>query len=135
MKSRAIVAVLDASAIYAIIKNESGNLKVSDVLGHSIATTYNIAEVVNKMVLKKQAPYKEAWLLLESMIPNIYPIDIEISELATSFSEIIDSSYGISLGDKFCLALGKLLNKPIYTADRAWKEFENKLDISINLIR
>ena len=69
------------------------------------------------------------------MISHPYNIDMRLSELATSFSEVIDASYGISLGDKYCLALGKLLNKPIYTADRAWKQFESSLNVQITLIR
>jgi PIN domain nuclease of toxin-antitoxin system len=71
----------------------------------------------------------------ESEISHPYNIDMQLSELATSFSEVIDASYGISLGDKYCLALGKIVNKPIYTADRAWKQFESSLGIQITLIR
>lgn len=121
MDTKSILAVLDASAIYAIIKGEPINFNAQDVLGHCVATTYNIAEVANKMVLKKQATHQEIWLLLESMIPHPYNIDMELSELATNFSEVIEANYGLSLGDKYCLALGKLLDKPVYTADRVWK--------------
>ena len=95
----------------------------------------NDAEVANKMVLKKQVNHQEIWILLESMISHPYNIDMQLSELATSFSEVIDASFGISLGDKYCLALGKLLNKPIYTADRAWKQFEEPLGVQVILIR
>jgi len=129
------MAVLDASAIYAVIRGEPGTLKVNEVLEHSTMTTYNIAEVVNKMVLKKQASHSESWILLESMITHPYPVDMILAEIATGLSEKIDASFGISLGDKLCLALGKMLNKPIYTADRAWKQFEKHTGITINLIR
>jgi PIN domain nuclease of toxin-antitoxin system len=135
MTNKSILAVLDASAIYAVIKGEPGGLDVNKILDQSVATTYNIAEVVNKMVLRKQATHAESWLLLESLIPNTYPVDMELSEIATGFSQIIDSSFGISLGDKLCLALGKHLNKTIYTADHAWKQFETKLNLKIKLIR
>jgi PIN domain nuclease of toxin-antitoxin system len=135
MKIKSIVAVLDASAIFAIIKGEPINFVPEEILEHCVATTYNIAEVANKMVLKKQVNHQEIWILLESMISHPYNIDMQLSELATGFSEIIDASFGVSLGDKYCLALGKLLNKPIYTADRAWKQFEALLDVEIVLIR
>lgn len=135
MKEKSIVAVLDASAIFAIIKGEPINFAPDDILEHAVATTYNIAEVANKMVLKKQVTHPEIWILLESMISHPYNIDMQLSELATSFSEVVDASFGISLGDKYCLALGKLLEKPIYTADRAWKQFESLLGVQINLIR
>ena len=135
MKNKLIHAVLDASVLYAIIKNEPVNFNVQEILDHSAVTTYNIAEVANKMLIKKQVLHQEIWVLLESMVAYPYNIDMQISELATSFSEVIDSSYGISLGDKYCLALGKILEKPIYTADRAWKQFEDLLEVEINLIR
>ena len=135
MKEKSIIAVLDASAIFAIIKGEPINFAPENILEHAVATTYNIAEVANKMVLKKQVTHQEIWILLESMISHPYNIDMQLSELATSFSEVVDASFGISLGDKYCLALGKLLEKPIYTADRAWKQFESLLDVQINLIR
>jgi ribonuclease VapC len=135
MKHKSVLAVLDASVIFAIIRGEPVNFNVDEVLDHCVATTYNIAEVANKMVLKKQTNHADIWLLLESMISNPYNIDMELSEIASRFSEVIDASYGISLGDKYCLALGKLLNKPIYTADRAWKQFEEMLGVEVNLIR
>ena len=135
MKEKTIVAVLDASAIFSIIKGEPINFAPEYILEHAVATTYNIAEVANKMVLKKQVTHQEIWILLESMISHPYNIDMQLSELATSFSEVVDASFGISLGDKYCLALGKLLEKPIYTADRAWKQFESLLGVQINLIR
>lgn len=135
MANKAILAVLDASAIYAIIKDEPGNLKVRSVMAQSMVTTFNLAEIANKMILKKQASHEEAWILLRSMIHHLYPIDMDLTILATSFSAVIDSRFGISLGDKYCLALGKFLNKPIYTCDKAWKQFEKPLGVVINLIR
>lgn len=135
MKYKNILTVLDASVIYAIIKGEPINFNAAEILEHCVVTTYNIAEVANKMVLKKQCTHQDIWVLLESLIPHPYNIDMELSEVATSFSEVIDTRFGISLGDKYCLALGKLLNKPIYTADRAWKQFEELIGVKINVIR
>lgn len=135
MSNKSILAVLDASAIYAVIKDEPCGAIVRDILDQSAVTTFNIAEVVNKMVLKKQALHADVWILLSSMIHHPYPVDMVLTELATSLSEIIDSSFGISLGDKYCLALGKLLNKPIYTCDRIWKQFEKPLGVTVQLLR
>jgi ribonuclease VapC len=134
MKSSSILAVVDASVIYAIINAEPLQLK-SDILEHSIVTTYNLAEVANKMVLKKQIKHTEIWPVLETLVAHHYSIDMELSSLATQLSEVIDASYGISLGDKYCLALGILLKKPIYTADRIWKKLEEPLGLEIKLVR
>lgn len=40
---------------------------------------------------------------------------------------------GLSLGDRACLALGKRLGLPVYTADRAWAELD--LGVEVVLIR
>ena len=41
--------------------------------------------------------------------------------------------FGLSLGDRACLALGILLKAPIYTADKTWKNL--KLSVRIHVIR
>jgi PIN domain nuclease of toxin-antitoxin system len=61
-------------------------------------------------------------------------LDDEISIEALRFSKVT-KPYGLSLGDRYCLALGKLLNVPVYTADRVWKELESQIGVTIKLIR
>jgi PIN domain nuclease of toxin-antitoxin system len=43
------------------------------------------------------------------------------------------NEYGLSLGDRACLALGQHLRKPVLTADRMWRSL--KLDVAVRLIR
>jgi PIN domain nuclease of toxin-antitoxin system len=42
-------------------------------------------------------------------------------------------AFGLSLGDRACLALGMELGAPVYTADRAWKKLG--LPVQIRVIR
>jgi PIN domain nuclease of toxin-antitoxin system len=42
-------------------------------------------------------------------------------------------AWGLSLGDRACLALGLALQAPVYTADRSWKNL--KLGVQIHVIR
>jgi ribonuclease VapC len=126
--------VVDASVIYAVIRAEPIQLS-AEILNKCIATTYNLTEVANKMIMKKQVSHAEIWPVLETLVADHYPLDMELSSKAAYLSELIDSSYGISLGDKYCLALGMLLNKPIYTADKIWKKWEDQLGLEIKLVR
>ena len=41
----------------------------------------------------------------------------------------------LSLGDCYCLALGKHLGLPIYTGDRPWRGLEDKIGIDIKYTR
>ena len=51
---------------------------------------------------------------------------------AASFDEVT-KQHGLSLGDRACLALAKLRNLPVLTADTIWKELD--LGVKIKLIR
>ena len=42
---------------------------------------------------------------------------------------------GLSLGDRFCLALAKRLGVPAYTADRAWKDVATDVGAKVVAIR
>jgi PIN domain nuclease of toxin-antitoxin system len=45
----------------------------------------------------------------------------------------ITRSYGLSLGDRPCLALARLLNVPVITADKIWATLN--LGVEVRLIR
>jgi PIN domain nuclease of toxin-antitoxin system len=54
-------AVLDASAILALLQHERGAEKLTDeILENAVASTVNLAEVQSKLVKKGHAP-DEAW--------------------------------------------------------------------------
>ena len=78
--------ILAASVIFAILNKEHISIDINNILDHSIATTYNIAEVVNKMVLKKKLAHNDVWSAAESKIAHPYSIDMELSQIATAFS-------------------------------------------------
>lgn len=42
---------------------------------------------------------------------------------------------GLSLGDRFCLALGRRLRAPVLTADRQWALIADDVGVKVELIR
>ena len=50
--------------------------------------------------------------------------------LAAAQLRIATKRWGLSLGDRLCLALGLESNLPVLTADRRWKE----LNIGVNIV-
>ena len=125
-------AVLDASAILAVIQQERGAEKLTvETLLNAVASTVNLSEVQAKLVKRGYAP-DVAWadaLFLES---SPEPFTSEQARIAGSL--IIETeSRGLSFGDRACLALAIALKAEVYTTERAWKGL--KVGVPIHVIR
>jgi ribonuclease VapC len=125
-------AVLDASVILAILFEERGADKMTDeIMSGAVASTVNLAEVQSKLVKMGHDPNR-AWkdaLLLES---DPEPYTADQAKIAGSLITTTEK-YGLSLGDRSCLALAISLKAPVYTTEQAWKNL--KVGIPIHVIR
>ena len=125
--------VLDASALLAVLNREPGaeTLTPQLLLSAAISSTVNLAEVQSKLVSLGIKP-DEAW---EATISPIRESAVFTDEQAKIAGSLIarTSAFGLSLGDRACLALGIALKAPVYTADRSWKNL--KLGVRIHLVR
>ncbi len=125
-------AVLDASAILAILNQEPGSERLSlEVLSEAVGSTVNLAEVQARLVNKGGIP-EEAWEDALSTVREVVSFTEEQAKIAGSLV-VQTRTLGLSLGDRACLALGILLDAPVYTTDRAWKKL--KVGIPIHLLR
>lgn len=129
-----INCVMDASVLIAVFNNEPYDASVPGLFDNAVISTYNIAEAVNSVLNKKGGDENVIWSYFSNFVQNHYNLDDKLSFEAIKLTKATKSS-GLSLGDKYCLALAKLLNVPVYTADRAWKNFEDVIGVQINLIR
>ncbi|MBN1191165.1 MAG: type II toxin-antitoxin system VapC family toxin [Dehalococcoidales bacterium] len=124
-------AVLDASALLALLNSEPGADMVAEVLPGSIISAVNLSEVVAKLI-DAGIPQEIVRQVIEPLGLEIEPFDEKQAYLAGFLrSETRDA--GISLGDRACLSLGKTLGLDIYTADKSWKAFS--IGINIRTIR
>lgn len=106
--------VLDASAILALLLQEPGAEKLTDEIRmNAVASTVNLAEVQSKLV-KKGVPPERAWENTLSAITEAEPFTSRQAKIAGSLIAKTEK-YGLSLGDRSCLALAISLNAPIYT--------------------
>ena len=124
--------VLDASALLAVLNREPGAEKLTpQLLSAAISSTVNLAEVQSKLVSRGIKP-DEAW---EATISPIRESAVFTDEQAKIAGSLIarTSAFGLSIGDRACLALGIALKAPVYTADRSWKNL--KLGVRIHLVR
>ncbi|HEV2174017.1 MAG TPA: type II toxin-antitoxin system VapC family toxin [Nitrospira sp.] len=123
--------VLDASAVIAVLNQESGAEQLMPHLVNACCSTVNAAEVQGKLVERGLDP-DEAWEDVEAVINEILPFTAQHAKAAGTLIAVTRAS-GLSLGDRSCLALALSLSLPVYTADRSWKHL--KLAVPIHVIR
>ncbi|GGR20060.1 type II toxin-antitoxin system VapC family toxin [Deinococcus ruber] len=130
--------VLDASALLAFLNNEPGAQRVQEVLatGDSVIHTVNWAEVLTKRAERGDDPvHLHARLTRAGLIGQLLTVDPGQPDdaLQVAAFRALTRPLGLSLGDRYCLALGLRLQAPVLTADRAWTTLS--LGITVELIR
>ena len=123
--------VLDSSAILAVFLDEPGGEIVLPVLEGALLSTVNLAEAHMRLI-ELGAPAELAWSRLQSIQGEICFFSDRQARLAAELRSIT-RSFGLSLGDRACLALAIDRKATVYTTDRIWKKLE--LGIKIELIR
>lgn len=123
--------VLDASAVLALLKRESGAERVRAVLGRAMIGAVNAAEVQGKLVdlgLSRDAAAARI-RILGCTIPAFS------EDQAIEAGSLIEQTraLGLSIGDRACLALALERKATVYTTDRVWKDLS--LGIEIEVIR
>lgn len=127
------VAVLDASAIIALLKGERGEAKVASVVAEAAVSVFNQAEVVSHFV-HLGAPDEEIRAMLEALPYEVVPANAAQAWDAGALRRVTARA-GLSLGDRFCLALAKQLAVPAFTADKAWKDIAADAGVKVTVIR
>lgn len=112
--------VLDASAVLALLQEEPGGIVVEAQLTSAIISAVNLSEVVAQLI-KHQMPEKLAVRVVSDLGLQTVAFDEEMAYHAAALTKIT-SRFGLSLGDRACLALAQKLKLPVITADRAWKK-------------
>ena len=126
-------AVLDASAVIALLKGERGASRVAGVIANSVVGVFNHAEVVSHFV-HLGAPEAEVRTMLGALPFTVVAADEALGWHA-GLLRAATAAAGLSLGDRFCLALARRMDAPAYTADRAWKEVAVAAEVKVVTIR
>jgi len=116
-------AVLDSSAVLALLFNEPGADAVESSLPGALLSTVNLAEVITKLS-EKGLPADAARAAIEVLCVDIVDFDFDQACL-TGEIRAITRAVGLSLGDRACLALSRLRNAPALTTDRAWAKLDS----------
>jgi len=122
-------AILDASALLALIQEEPGSNVIKPLLKNSVMSTVNVAEVLTSLQRVNILP-EEGLDYISLLINEIVDFDVDqAKEAADLYSKV--KHKGLSLGDRACLALGLKYKAKIYTADKVWKDIHPELDIRL----
>jgi PIN domain nuclease of toxin-antitoxin system len=122
--------VLDASAVLALLNEETGGDVVEALLSDSAVSIVNIAEIYTKLI--------EAGLNENEAEESISLLGLQVeelnNELALSIAKLrpLTKKLGLSLGDRSCLALAMKLKATAVTADKSWR---NLSFCSVKIIR
>lgn len=119
--------VLDASAVLAFLKVEPGGEIVREHLKHSVISTVNLLEVLEKLPKTKNG-FSKSVMLLRSYQVEFVAFDEEQTIAAASIREQVGNA-DVSLADRVCLALAMVRNRPVLTADRLWKSLPLPVDV------
>ena len=123
-----MTAVLDASALLALLKGEPGAERVAEALERgAYLSAVNLAEVLSKLAdwgedpAEAQARMAQVGLLgaAVEVLPFTGEDALEVARLRA-----LTRAYGLSFGDRACLALARRLGLPALTAERAWADGE-----------
>lgn len=123
--------VLDASAVLAFLFEEAGADKVSPVLetGSGLISSVNYAELVSKLIDQGMPPaiIRETLFGLELELVD----HDEAQAFVTGELRTISKAFGLSLGDRACLALGIIKQLPVLTADHVWLKVPVQTEVRV----
>jgi ribonuclease VapC len=124
-------AVLDASAVLALLFGEAGADRVEALLPNVCISAVNYSECLAKMI-DKGMTIENALQRLNKLSLPIVPFDEQISVVAASL-RIATRGHDISFADRACLATAIISQAPAVTTDRDWGNAN--LDVRFDFIR
>ncbi|MBV1796733.1 type II toxin-antitoxin system VapC family toxin [Siccirubricoccus sp. G192] len=127
------MVVLDASALLALLLRESGAERVKTVLDGAAMAAVNLAEVISHYA-RPGAARPDIEALLRPLPIRVLPVDAALSYEAGMLRRIT-LERGLSLGDRYCLALAKREGLPALTAERRWPEIAAEAGVAMEVIR
>lgn len=123
------LAVLDTSALVALMLGEPGAEVVEACLEGAMISAVNLAEVGAKM-MERGSTLELVEIEVRAAEINVVPFD-EAQAIETARLRPATKERGLSIGDRACLALASLTQRVVLTSDREWTEVGLPLDIRL----
>jgi len=121
--------VLDSSAVLALLWEEPGSEVVAVAMPGASISAVNFSEVVAKLT-DRGLVGPEVQGLLADLALNVVAFD-EAQALEAGGLRGAARGHGLSIGDRACLALGRMRRLPVFTADRTWLNLDAGVEIRL----
>ncbi|MGC8876942.1 type II toxin-antitoxin system VapC family toxin [Thermus sp.] len=119
-----MTAVLDASALLALLKGEPGAERVAEALERgAYLSAVNLAEVLSKLADWGEDPAEaQARMAQVGLLGAAVEVLSFTGEDALEVARLraLTRAHGLSFGDRACLALARRLGLPALTMEGAW---------------
>lgn len=125
--------VLDASALLAALNGEPGADRVAAALDSGVVSAVNFAEVTAGIARGGNSP-EQVRAALDALACTVIPADEELAVEVGLMRALTDRAR-LSLGDRFCLALGRRLRAPVLTTDRQWALVAEDVGVRVEVLR
>jgi PIN domain nuclease of toxin-antitoxin system len=122
-------AVLDASVMLAHISGEKGSEAVPQLTNGALLSTVNLAEVFAKL-LERDFTADEAGETIYGYGFEPVPFDRGLAR-QTGVLRRATKAFGLSLGDRACLALAQREGLPVLTTDKNWAKLSIGVEIKV----
>ncbi len=124
-------AVLDSSAILAVLLSEPGAESVSSIMSQSLVSVANEAEVIT-VLIRNGSPPDRAVGLVRDLTYEIVDLDPALARRAGTLWHDVKAK-SLSLGDRCCLALAERERLPVVTSDTQWAKLP--IEVEVRLFR
>ena len=126
-------AVLDASALLALLRGEPGAPQVERLLEHAHMSTVNWSEVVQKSIVHgvDTARLERRLTAIGVVLEPFTVVDATVAAELRSVTRVS----GLSLADRACLALARRLGLAAITMDGAWGPLATAAGVRVDVIR
>ncbi len=127
-----MTVVVDAAAVMALMLAEPGADKVAEIIRGSLISAVNVSECCSRGV-ERGATVEAVLKIVRQYEVRIVSFDLEHALEAARLREPTRAA-GAGIGDRACLALARLNNARLYTADRKLAT-RHGTDVDVHLIR
>jgi PIN domain nuclease of toxin-antitoxin system len=116
-----------------MLKGERGAAKVASAIAGARVSSVNYAEVVSHFI-HAGMPEQQVDAMLDPLPLTVVFTDKALAQIAGRL-RASTAEAGLSLGDRFCLALARRDGLPAWTSDQNWKKIADAVEVKVVAIR